>query len=131
MSCGVGWKQLAKSCYYFSTYRTTWFKARSACLKRGGNLAVPRNNEENNAIWRDAQRRGLSYPFIGLLRHQDKKFYTIKGVKPSYTNWGTKEPNGPNSEHCEHFLSSSAKWNDISCTNRYHFVCQKSLIKRK
>ena len=125
--CPSGWMNLVSSCYYFSTYKTTWLKSRSACLKLGGDLVVPMNNKENYAIWNVAKQKSLTHPYIGLLRHNDNKFYTVAGVRPSYTNWDPREPNDPNSERCGHFYYGSGKWNDIPCSNNYNFICQKPM----
>ena len=124
--------KLGSLCYYPSTSKTTYSKARASCQKQGGDLAVPTNNNENNAIWNVAKQRKLSNPWIGLVRHKDKKFYTVHGVKISYTNWYPREPNGPNHEHCVHlYTNNGGRWNDIPCSNSYHFICQQPLIKRK
>ena len=126
--CPSGWVKLVSSCYYFSTYLTTWFKARSACQKFGGDLTVPMNNKENYAIWNVEKQKSLTHPFIGLVRHSDTKFYTVEGVKPSYTNWAPGQPSSPNSERCGHFhFHFNGKWNDIPCSNSFNFICQQPL----
>jgi hypothetical protein len=78
------------------------------------------------------KQRQLGKPFINLVRHQDKKFYTVQGVKPSYTNWNSGEPNSPQQEHCGQLLvHHNGRWNDVSCHSKYHYICQIQLIKRK
>ena len=88
-------------------------------------------NKENYAIWNVAKEKSLIHPFIGLVRHRDKKFYTVKGIKPSYTNWAPGEPNNPDREHCGHYYFNNGKWNDDPCSSNYHFICQKPLMKSK
>lgn len=130
--CPSGWKYLVSSCYYFSTYTTTWTKARSACQKFGGDLAVPINNKENYAIWKIVKRKGLGHPYIGLVRYRNNKFYTVQGAKLPYTNWRSGEPNNYGSgEGCGHMVHTNGKWNDIPCSSNYHYVCQHFPIKRK
>ena len=127
--CPSGWVKLVSSCYYFSTYKTTWSKARSSCQKLGGNLTASMSNKENYAIWNVAKQKSLCHSFIGLVRHSDKKFCTVKGIKPSYTNCALGEPNDPDGEQCGHYLVNNNKWSDVSCSNNYHFICQKPLMK--
>ncbi|CAB3994335.1 Hypothetical predicted protein [Paramuricea clavata] len=123
---------LVSSCYYFSTYKTIWSKARAACQKLGGDLAVPTNNKENVAIWNIAKQKSLSHPWIGLVRHKDTKFYTVQGIKVSYTNWSPGEPNNHKTENCVHLLiNTNGHWNDHGCPWNYNFICQQSSIKRK
>ena len=88
---------------------------------------MPMNNKENYAIWNVAKQKSLTHPFIGLVRHSDTKFYTVEGVKPSYTNWAPGEPNSPNSEHCGHFWNNKGQWNDIPCSHNFNFICQQPL----
>ncbi|CAB4000309.1 Hypothetical predicted protein, partial [Paramuricea clavata] len=113
------------------TYKTTWFKARAACQKLGGDLAVPINNKENSAIFKIVKQKSQPNPFIGFRRHKDNKFYTVQGVKPTFMKWQPGEPNGPNHEHCVQFYKSDGKWNDIPCSHQNSFICQRHLIKRK
>ena len=124
LACPSGWIELVSSCYYFSTYKATWSRSRSACQKLGGDLVVPMNNKENYAIWNIAKQKSLLHPYIGLVRHKDKMFYTIEGKKPTYTNWASGQPDNPDSERCGHFYFGKGKWNDISCSDNYHFICE-------
>ena len=71
-------------------------------------------------------------PWIGLVRHKDGNFYTIKKVKPSYTYWYSGEPNNiGGNENCGHmFTNSAGRWNDITCSSNYHFICRGSLQRK-
>lgn len=100
--------------------------ARLACQKFGGDLAVPMNSIENEALRKIAQQKRIGNPFIGLVRNKDKNFYTVKGLKPSYTHWARGEPNNAGGENCVHLYSIAGTWNDINCNNRFHFICQTS-----
>ena len=72
----------------------------------------------------------MGYSWIGLIRHQDKLFYTIFGSKPSYTNWGPGEPNNAGgSENCGHLVNDHGQWNDIPCGRLFPFICQKQKCK--
>jgi hypothetical protein len=121
---------LVSSCYYFSTDKATWSQAKSACQKVGGYLAVPMNDKENSAIWNIVAQKNYQDSWIGLTRHdKDNKFYTIKGKRPSYTNWASDEPNSIG-EKCAHMWPhrGAGTWNDAVCHIQYHFVCQQSAV---
>ena len=129
-SCPSGWVQIGHLCYYFSKVKTTWLKARSSCRNLNSDLVVPTNTIASKAIGKVAKEKNLVYPWIGLIRHQDKKFYTIFGSKPSYTNWAPGEPNnGGGSENCGHIVNEHGQWNDIRIERLFPFICQKQKCK--
>jgi hypothetical protein len=105
-------------------------KARSFCKNQGGDLVLPRNITEHDAIWKVAKENKLQYPWIGLLEKlQADDFYTLDGKTPSYTNWETElgQPNSGGGEKCVVFYEQlNGKWHDISCNNRYSKICQKT-----
>ena len=129
-NCPNGWVQIGHLCYYFSKVKATWSKARSSCRNLNGDLVVPTNTIVSKAIGKVAKEKKMASPWIGLTRHQDKKFYTIFGSKPSYTNWQPGEPNnGGGSEDCAHLGNEHGQWNDVSCGTLLHFICQKHKCK--
>ena len=123
--CRLRWVRLHSQCYYFSKHKTDWHSANSTCRSLSGNLVVPRNSKVESLIRSMINQYGLHYPWIGLKRHNDGQFYTVYDTKPSYTDWAQGEPNdaGAN-EDCGHFSFTSLKWNDIRCSNHYHFICE-------
>ncbi|XP_046861523.1 C-type lectin domain family 4 member C-like [Xenia sp. Carnegie-2017] len=124
-SCPSDWLQIESSCYFFSTKVTTWRKARKLCQQMGGDLAVPKNNAENNAIYRIMLRKGNKRHFIGLYRKKsDKQFYTVQNGKASFTSWRYGEPNNlGHVENCVIYYYNS--WQDIRCGHHYNFICQR------
>ncbi|XP_046861584.1 C-type lectin domain family 3 member A-like [Xenia sp. Carnegie-2017] len=125
-SCPSGWMKLQSSCYFFNTTQETWHEARKNCQKKGGDLPVPKNKAENDAIYEFSLSKMPTLPFIGLFRNKsDSKFYTVHNVAPTFINWDTNEPNNAGgSEDCVQF-SVQSKWNDISCTSRNNYICEK------
>ena len=129
-SCPNGWVQIGHLCYYFSKVKATWSKARSSCRNLNGDLVVPTNSNANKAIGKVAKGKQMHHPWIGIVRHQDRNFYTILGSKPSYTNWKPGEPNNAGgSENCGHIVNEHGQWNDVPCGRSYHFICQKQKCK--
>ena len=130
--CPIGWIRLVSSCYYFSTSETNWSTANSTCRSLGGDLVVPRNDEENSAIIKTADQNGLNHPWIGLVRDENNTFYTVSGSKPTYTPWSKGRPNNKGGyEKCGQFLDSAGLWNDIPCNRQFNFICEYRNCKLK
>ncbi|XP_046861100.1 C-type lectin domain family 4 member C-like [Xenia sp. Carnegie-2017] len=129
-SCPSDWLHIESSCYFFSAKAATWNKARKLCQQKVGDLAVPKNNAENNAITRIILRKRLKGHFIGLYRNKsDNKFYTIQNVKPSFTLWYWRQPSHERFgiEDCVVIYDKNykSKWNDVRCVKHFKFICQR------
>ncbi|XP_046861055.1 P-selectin-like [Xenia sp. Carnegie-2017] len=123
-SCPSDWLHIGSSCYFFSAKVATWNKARKLCQQKGGDLALPKNNAENNAISRIILRKGREGHFIGLYRNKsDNQFYTVQNVKPSFTLFHLGEPN--NSGGVEDCVVIYDTWNDVDCERPFNFICQR------
>nr|XP_039249026.1 uncharacterized protein LOC120326750 [Styela clava] len=59
--------------------------------------------------------------------YTENYWYYLDGTKVDdyYTNWNSGEPNDKLQEDCGTMYSSSGKWNDEDCGNKYGFICQK------
>jgi hypothetical protein len=77
--------------------------------------------------------------FIGLYRVANglgtNKFYTVRGVEPTYTNWFPAQPSDSGgNEDCAEMIPAHWKyggdvggqWNDLPCHYPRHYVCQMS-----
>ncbi len=102
-------------------------KARTSCQNVGGDLVLPLNLEEHNAIWKVAKEKKFTYPWIGLIERQKDKFYTLDGKTPSFTNWGSNQPNSGGNENCVVFFEGNGAWHDTSCNSNFHYICQKTM----
>ncbi len=66
---------------------------------------------------------------LGLKKGNNGKWaWTSDGSGLEYSNWHPGEPNG--NGNCARIHETTrtdiGRWDDISCTTKYHFVCQKS-----
>ena len=91
-------------------------------------MAIPINKEEDNAILDAVKQHQLVDPWIGLVRRYDKKFFTVYGLKPIYTNW---LPQNPDNHHDEedygHYWGGRLQylaWNDNVCLKNFSFICE-------
>ncbi|XP_048195115.1 mannose-binding protein A-like [Perognathus longimembris pacificus] len=109
--------------FYMSSSRKVPFaKAKVLCAELGATVAVPKNAEENKAI----QSVAKDTAFLGITDEEvEGKFtYVTGGGRLVYSNWKANEPNDHGSgEDCV-CMQVDGLWNDISCSNSLHFVCE-------
>ncbi|XP_044131106.1 pulmonary surfactant-associated protein A-like isoform X1 [Bufo gargarizans] len=101
----------------------TYDETKAICLKAGGQLATPRNSEENNAILNIAQNYNL-FPFLGITDIQTEgTFRYSDGNSITYSNWNIREPNQKGEEDCVE-MQLDGKWNDRRCEEKRLNVCE-------
>lgn len=112
-----------------------WEDARKNCAKLGGQLAIIRNQAENDAALR--VRVGTEYIWLG---GSDKKgegnWKWINNVKIStyfkprsgYSNWGVGQPDNYQgiNQDCLTFWDSLPGWDDFDCTSKFPSICETS-----
>ena len=128
--CPCGWYKIWNGCYLFVKTKVTWDVARANCLKKGGDLVIPRNALQCNVLSGRARIfGGMQIPWIGIFRRRhDKKFYDTCGKQVSYKRWNNKEPNDVGGhENCGHMYVYGGKWNDINCNSRWGYICEIKL----
>ncbi|CAI9550726.1 unnamed protein product, partial [Staurois parvus] len=99
-------------------------EARTSCVDGGGQLAVPRNHEENQAIL-SLRKQVNKHTFMGINDIQKKgDFRDLSGEAIKYFNWRPGEPNNvAGKEHCVE-MWDDGKWNDENCDQKRFFVCE-------
>lgn len=99
-------------------------EAKDICVRDGGQLAVPRTLEENQAIF--ALRSQVNqHTFMGINDIQKEgDFRDPSGVAIRYVNWRAGEPNsfGGNEDCVE--MWDDGGWNDENCLSRRFFICE-------
>uniref|UniRef100_A0A8C5N5E3 C-type lectin domain-containing protein n=1 Tax=Leptobrachium leishanense TaxID=445787 RepID=A0A8C5N5E3_9ANUR len=127
--CGTGWLEFNKSCYFFTTSKSNWMKARTLCVRKGGDLAIITSEMEQRFVFAhsDTERH-----WIGLNDMEDEgKWGWIDGTdyNTSVKFWKKGEPNdyGKN-EDCA-MIHTTGEWNDSPCTySDSYAICEKKLI---
>ncbi|XP_056388369.1 pulmonary surfactant-associated protein D-like [Hyla sarda] len=104
--------------------QTNYNTAKAVCVKRGGQLASPRNAVENDAVNR-IQTQLNARPFLGINDLQQEGIFKYPdGKNIAFSNWSDKEPNNEfGVEDCVE-MYENGKWNDKNCNEKRLIVCE-------
>lgn len=96
---------------------------KETCARAGGDVAAPRNSEENTAISSIVKKYNI-YSYLGLTEgHTPGDFHYLDGSPLNYTNWYPGEPRGRGKEKCaEMYLDGT--WNDKNCLQSRLTICE-------
>ena len=124
----VAWLEFEGSCYWRSTYATTWNDAANACptVGSGSQLASIHSLLENAFLM---QSYNYADSWIGLNDIQTEgTFQWTDGTKVDYTNFYQGEPDNKNNQDCVRFPNqdnpTAAEWDDEHCESDRHFICK-------
>ncbi|XP_073453317.1 pulmonary surfactant-associated protein A-like [Aquarana catesbeiana] len=120
-------KEIARSSnkiYIMNHLEVTYKEAKTICASGGGQLAVPRTQEENQAIF-SLRKKGQKHSFMGINDIQiEGDFRDLSGQFITYFNWFPGEPNNlHNNEDCVE-MWEDGWWNDENCESKRFFVCE-------
>ncbi|XP_077310053.1 collectin-43-like [Lithobates pipiens] len=120
-------KEVARSgnkFYIINAVKVTYSEARTSCANRGGQLAVPRTPEENQAIL-SLRKQVNQHTFMGINDlEKEGDFRDLSGEAIKYFNWRAGEPNNlGGKEHCVE-IWDDGRWNDENCSSKRFFVCE-------
>lgn len=88
----------------------------------GGQLASPRNGEENAALAKLASKLG-KHAFLGMTDlEREGHFKHLNGDQMQYSRWAKGEPNGEEEDCIELYLDG--QWNDVTCNITRLIVCE-------
>ncbi|XP_056387420.1 pulmonary surfactant-associated protein D-like [Hyla sarda] len=98
--------------------------AKAACTSVGGQLPIPLNEDENNAVKKIRKQYNLN-SFLDINDLQDEgTFRYPNGEKIRYSNWNNKEPNNDYGvEDCVEIIEGG-KWNDKNCDEKHLIICE-------
>ncbi|KAM5141830.1 pulmonary surfactant-associated protein D-like [Mantella aurantiaca] len=101
--------------------------AKARCANAGGQMASPRNDNENEAILSIRNHYGV-LAYLGITEQESKGTYNyLSGEAISYTNWDQNEPNNFQGtiEDCVE-IRDTGKWNDAICEHKRLIICEFS-----
>nr|QJS38721.1 C-type lectin [Macrobrachium rosenbergii] len=124
--CEEGWFKLRSSCYFISEDTSTWEESRQNCIALNSDLVRITHDDEYNFL-RDLAKGhhtyiGLSDPHDGTYRWVADD--TVCQIDKSW--WREGQPdNCEGEEDCIHYHASTEGLNDVSCDNKFRYICEK------
>lgn len=109
-------------------------EAMAACKRKGGRIAVPENEQEDDELLRlvnDYPRDGFRRYWIGVddVAQEGVWVDSNTGLPINYTNFGDGEPNSyEGEEDCVVVETTRRGWNDSKCPRNTHgYLCEFSI----
>ncbi|XP_064819207.1 C-type lectin domain family 4 member E-like [Oncorhynchus masou masou] len=132
-TCPEGWQKFESSWYFLSTVTNPWRESRQDCLERGADLVIINSDKEQEFLFSFNKRA-----WIGLTDSVTEGAWKwVDGTAlttPSYwylqqpDNGGDNPANGE--EDCVELNTETWRpvkaWNDQSCLDNRHWICEKS-----
>ncbi|KAM8927077.1 C-type lectin domain family 11 member A [Pelodytes ibericus] len=125
-------KRLHRKCYLIFQHFETYATAQKLCHSRGGNLAMPIDQQDFAALTQYVH--DAFFPFnwpiwIGINDLRSEGMYLYEnGHRVSFYNWYkdhlVTQPNGGAVENCVSISSDDGKWWDNDCSRRMYYVCE-------
>lgn len=127
--CPLDWERLGSSCYLFSKTALNWHDARDSCNSQQSQLLILSTDKDWDLVVRQTQ--GTLY-WVGLTDERGK-WEWVNGTpyimdrrrwRPGQPDSWTEHGLGEGDEDCAH-LHSDGRLNDLHCSTRMNFICQK------
>ncbi|XP_058644799.1 CD209 antigen-like protein C [Onychostoma macrolepis] len=127
------WINYQSSFYFMSTEKKNWTESRRDCLKRGADLIIINNKEEQDFV-KNITEKGEFW--IGLTdTAEEDRWKWVDGTNITTGFWASsgeiKEPNGGTVENCA--VTYLTKWTDllgwldVKCNGTYQWICEMSI----
>lgn len=126
--CLSGWRKFENSCYFYSSVKKTWAKAREYCQTKGAELSILTSRQEMrfvNGLLRSSQEVWIGLTDEGV----EGRWKWVDGTPMTTSFWGKGQPNshGGKEQDCVEFWQRAlgpGEWNDESCTISQYFLCE-------
>ncbi|XP_046585441.1 perlucin-like [Haliotis rubra] len=130
--CPLGFHQHRRSCYWFSTIKSSFAEAAGYCRYLESHLATISNRDEDSYIRGYATRRGkaINYWLGASDLNLEGRWLWEGQCRMKYTNWSPRQPdNWRGNEHCLEIKRRYGNylWNDNQCQEPSNFICEKEL----
>ncbi|XP_043082927.1 CD209 antigen-like protein E isoform X1 [Puntigrus tetrazona] len=122
------------SFYYMSNETKNWNDSRRDCKKRGADLIIINNKEENDFVMKITNKTAF---WIGLTDIEEEDTWKwVDGSELTSGFWASgqdvEEPKGGKDENCAvTYLTHNPEltgWHDVKCETAYQWICEKSIL---
>ena len=105
-------------------HKTYFDSAKHLCQGYGGNLTIPKNEEDMKVLSFSIQQSDVcNWAFLGLTKSTNNEILDLRGNVVTYLEWGINQPNGREFQQCIS-TSSDGIINDNECDTNDCFFCQ-------
>uniref|UniRef100_A0A673KEY8 C-type lectin domain-containing protein n=1 Tax=Sinocyclocheilus rhinocerous TaxID=307959 RepID=A0A673KEY8_9TELE len=124
------WIYYQFSFYYMSNKTKNWTESRQDCKKKGADLIIINNREEQDFVTKITDKRDF---WIGVTDSDEEgNWKWVDGSTLTTGFWASKEPNGKRGENCAvTYLTEWPEligWHDVKCNDAFRLICEKSIF---
>ena len=127
-SCKAQWATFGSSNYSLYKSPQKWKNAKLICQNFGSKLVKIESEKENEFIKREYLSSEGPY-WIGLSDSDSEgewKWTDGTGLLTGYQRWKSGQPNNKDGKQdCVAIYGGKAKWNDVRCSRKLGFICEK------
>ncbi|XP_078616500.1 uncharacterized protein LOC144884861 isoform X1 [Branchiostoma floridae x Branchiostoma japonicum] len=131
LQCPAGYELFRDVCYKVFDSEKDYLASKAVCEEDDGTLAMPRDQSVNSFLikLRSSLNRDVRY-WIGLTDREKEGTWSWTDGRPlgPFSSWADGEPNNAGNEDCVVYAAHPSvrdMWNDVPCSLRYRFICQK------
>ncbi|XP_052254421.1 macrophage mannose receptor 1-like [Dreissena polymorpha] len=130
VKCGPGWDSnpLSPFCYMFVDQPLSWTDAQTECRNHQSDLLSIETVQEQAYIAGRLSSLNSIAVWTGANDRSTEGGWKWSNSQPfAYLNWAPGQPAATNGQgtDCVAMLTSSALWDDVDCTSRNGYVCEK------
>lgn len=119
-SCEAQWTSFESAKYTLCKSPQKWKNAKLICQHFGNKLVKIESEEENEFI--KGEYLSSEGPYWIGLSDSDHEGQWLTG----YQKWKTGQPNNKDGkQNCVAIYGGNAKWNDLRCSRKLGFICEK------
>ncbi|XP_047460875.1 CD209 antigen-like protein A [Mugil cephalus] len=126
----IEWKRFRCSCYYISTEMKTWTDSREDCQKRGADLVIINNKEEQEYVSK-INEHGDSWIGLESVKTKDWgrtwSWTWLDRSTPTYMGWkvGVKATTEDDSKA---YVDQQGRWSHTNTYNQTkHWICEREI----
>ena len=113
---------------------SNWTCAEEYCRSGGAHLASVTSDATNEFILSELSKKGCTTLWIGGTDKGEKGSWRWTDCSPwEFTYWQRDQPSDHEGQDCLRYSSTAVlgtgnlKWNDWTCSDKYHFLCSQKL----